>query len=618
MSIYEENLNFFEKKFPDLRKYLEAVPEGKCKTETAKNGALTLVYTHNDTPYYLHSKYNPQAESAKIIANKNTAASNIVVLGLGLGYHLEKILETKNRPSRVLLIEPEPEIIKHSLKTLDWAKLLKRNDFFYAFGTDFNEIIGKVQSFINIITFDTLEFIELPSETRILGPFFAKARELIENEIKTNLYDFRTRLAESYMLPRNVLKNLQWILKTRASARLKNSFPNTPGFIVSAGPSLDKNVLHLKKIRGRALLITVDTALKPLLKRSLQPHFTAIGDPSHKNYLHLQGTENDLEYFIAAEAGIAHRVFRDFHDKIFTLSVGKPVVRLIEENSEPVGTLEAWGSVISIALELAVYMGLDPIVFVGQDFAFTDTRNHCRGTSWEDNKREYSSDLDQLQRFEKQSISGNKKVVETQDIHGNKTFTSERLALYKNYLARLTNKYPHIRFINATEGGIFSEIPHIPLYDVIKRFVYGKPVIDFNGVRGLPTLGKKENIKRLKTFFNIKIAFFKDYLEKVNQVLQSLEEIETFSRETVFPLLNDSEGVKDYLYAVPQNGEIVEMWSVSPIYHFLRQFKKIEHQQLNDTYFKENIKLYKTYFHNIKPVLEDIVARFKETSEKLR
>ena len=79
-------------------------------------------------------------------------------------------------------------------------------------------------------------------------------------------------------------------------------------------------MLHLKKIRGRALLITVDTALKPLLKRSLQPHFTAMGDPSHKNYLHLQGTENGLEHFIAAEAGIAHRVFEDFHDKIFTLS----------------------------------------------------------------------------------------------------------------------------------------------------------------------------------------------------------------------------------------------------------------------------------------------------------
>lgn len=293
------------------------------------------------------------------------------------------------------------------------------------------------------------------------------------------------------------------------------------------------------------------------------------------------------------------------------------MVRLIEENSEPVGELEAWGSVISIALELAVYMGLNPVVFVGQDFAFTETRNHCRGTSWEDSKLEYTSDLDQLQRFEKQSIGGNKKVVETNDIHGNKTFTSDRLTLYKNYLARLTEKHPHIRFINATEGGIFSEIPHMPLYDVIKRFVYGRPSIDFSRVRRMPLLDKKENIKKLKTFFKIKIAFFKDYLGKVKELLQMLEEADVFTKETVLPLLNDAEGIKDFLYAVPQNGEIVEMWSVSPIYHFLRRFRQIEHRQLNDAYFKENMELYTTYFHNITPVVEDIIERFKETAKNL-
>jgi hypothetical protein len=31
----------------------------------------------------------------------------------------------------------------------------------------------------------------------------------------------------------------------------------------------------------------------------------------------------------------------------------------------------------------------------------------------------------------------------------------------------------------------------------------------------------------------------------------------------------------------------------------------------------ESIKLYKTYFQNIKPLLEDIIQRFKEVSEGL-
>jgi hypothetical protein len=617
MSVYDENLLFLKQKDPALLSTLLAVTHRRCKTEPAKNGTLTLVYSLNQTPYYLHSRFNPEAESAKIIAKKDTSADHIIVMGLGLGYHLQKLMETKGKISRVLLLEPDLEIVKHSLKTLRWKKLMNRGDFFYVFGADFEEIIRAVHNFINIITFDTVEYIDLPSETRLLGDFFKKARQVTDNEIKTELYDFKTRLAESYMLPRNVLRNMPLILKTRPAVHLKDRFPGTPGFIISAGPSLDKNVLHLKKIKDRALLITVDTALKPLLKRSIQPHFTAAGDPSHKNYLHLQGTQTELQHFITAEAGIAHQVFRDFRDQIFTLSVGKPIVRLIEENSEPIGELEAWGSVISIALELAVYMGLDPIIFVGQDFAFTDTRNHCRGTSWEEKKLEYTRDLAQLQRFEKQSIRGNKKVVEINDIVGNKTFTSERLKLYKNYLVRMVEKYPHVRFINATEGGIFSEIPHMPLYEAIKKFVYGKAEIDCSGILRLPTLDKEENIRRLTAFFNSKGAFFEDYQKKIDEISEALEKLDNFSRDAALPVLAAADAVKNALYAVPQNGEIVELWSLSPIYHFLREYKRIEQKELDESYIKETVELYQTYFHNITPLIEDIITVFKQTSKKL-
>ncbi len=620
MNVYDENILFLQKQFPSLLEFLQSVPEGKCKTETAQNGSLTLLYMQNQIPYYIHSKFNPDSESFKIIADKNLSADHIIVLGLGLGFHLEKIMAVKNRFSRVLLIEPEPEIVKHSLKTVRWQKLLTRGDFFYVFGSNYAEITRMVHTFINIVTLETVEYIELPSETRILKPFFSKTRKVIEEEIKTNVYDFKTRMAESYMLPRNILKNLPLILNTRPVAHLKNSFAGVPGFIVSAGPSLDKNILHLKKIRDRGLLIAVDTALKPLLKRSIHPHFTAIGDPSHKNYLHLQGTEKEIRHFIAAEACIAHQVFKDFQAKIFTLSIGKPMVRMMEEHSEPFGELEAWGSVISIALTLALYMGLDPIIFVGQDFAFTDTRNHCRGTSWEDDLLEYTSDLDQWQRFEKQSIAGNKRVIEAMDIYGNKTFTSDRLKLYKNFLVGLVEKYPHTRFINATEGGIFTEIPAMPLLETIQRFIFGKPGIDFSKLQCLPTLNKKENILRLQDFFQGKLIFFQGYHQKVQEALGQLQEIKDDSpaaRDTVFPILATVEAIKNDLYTDPQNGDMVEMWSPSPIYYFLKGYKRVEHKESDHSYIKESIRLYKTYFQDITPLLEDIIKRFKETIESL-
>ena len=54
-----------------------------------------------------------------------------------------------------------------------------------------------------------------------------------------------------------------------------------PAFIVSAGPSLDKNIEELKNIKGRGIIMAVDTAIKPLLKHGIVPDIIASVDP-HK------------------------------------------------------------------------------------------------------------------------------------------------------------------------------------------------------------------------------------------------------------------------------------------------------------------------------------------------
>ncbi|MGE5343756.1 MAG: motility associated factor glycosyltransferase family protein [Candidatus Omnitrophota bacterium] len=620
MGIYEENISFLTERFPQLLTLIRSASTDSCRIEPAKNGSPTLVYIKDGTSYYLHSRFDPEGESTKILQKKNLSADHLVVLGLGLGYHLETIMAQKDRLSRVLLIEPELTIVGYSLHTLRWRKLLTCRDFFYVLGPDLDLLAETIHRFISIANFETLESIELPSETRLMQPFFSRAQETIQTEIKTGIYDFKTRLAESVMVPRNILQNLPWILKTRPVAQLQNAFPGVPGFIVSAGPSLDKNVLYLEKIKDRAILIAVDTALKPLLKRSIHPHFTVAGDPSYKNYLHLQGTEDRLRHFLLVETGIAHRVFRDFHDRIFTLSIGKPIVGLLERHSEPLGDIEGWGSVISIALNAAVYMGLNPIIFIGQDFSFTDSRNHCRGTTWEDDRMASAQSLDDIQRFERTSIGGDKKVMETVDIFGNTIHTSERLVLYKNFLARLVNRYAQhtpIRFWNASQGGIFSEIPYIPLVEAIQTFVYGRQPLDFNALYHLPTLNKKHNVDRLRSFLKETAAAFTAYLQTIDEALATIQTHADSPMEQTFPLIQRLESIQQEIYGNAQHGDILEMWSSAPIFYFIKSSKRIRDHELNASTIREGIDIYKTYFLNIKPLVEDIIKQFGQTSGEL-
>ena len=68
-----------------------------------------------------------------------------------------------------------------------------------------------------------------------------------------------------------------------------------PAFIVSAGPSLDKNIDMLKEVKGRGMIMAVDTAIKPLLKKGIVPDIVASVDP-HKplELFQYRGTETFL------------------------------------------------------------------------------------------------------------------------------------------------------------------------------------------------------------------------------------------------------------------------------------------------------------------------------------
>ena len=51
-----------------------------------------------------------------------------------------------------------------------------------------------------------------------------------------------------------------------------------PAIVVAAGPSLNKNIDELKRAKGKAFIIAVDTAIKPLLKKGIIPDMFAIVD----------------------------------------------------------------------------------------------------------------------------------------------------------------------------------------------------------------------------------------------------------------------------------------------------------------------------------------------------
>ena len=97
----------------------------------------------------------------------------------------------------------------------------------------------------------------------------------------------RRKFAGRYLL--NTLRNLPSIAEEGDASALFNLFEHIPAIVVAAGPSLDATLPGIKAAQGRALVIAVDTAVRPLLAAGIRPHIAVAVDPSDINAQHLTG-----------------------------------------------------------------------------------------------------------------------------------------------------------------------------------------------------------------------------------------------------------------------------------------------------------------------------------------
>lgn len=608
MSVFQSNLEYLQRTNPALAALAAGPQTGLCRLSSAANGQPSLLLNRNGTDYWLHSRFDPGREAQTVAGRFNRQALHIVVSGLGLGYHLQEILKLKKPEARVLLLEPEAEVFRCALQVLDWRVLVEEYGVHYLVGPDWSNLAGVMTDFIDLPVFSGLEHLELAAETRLLPEVFQSLLAGVEDEVKILLMDFVTLVAEKAVVPRNILRNLERIFSSRPVAALKDLFRGSPGFIVSAGPSLDRNLLQLKSLTGRAMVICVDTALKTLLAQGLQPHFTVVADPSLRNYLHVQGTVGRLQNYVLAESGVNPQVFKDFAGRTIAVSLGKPLMRLLEARCGfSLGEMTAWGSVISLAVQFAAHLGLDPLVFVGQDFAYSDNRNHCRHTSWEEGWLATGKRLDDMQRKESASIAGNSRLIETVDVNGNPVFSSERLLLYKKYLVNQIRALPGIRFINASEGGVLTEIPCMTLRRVAMECLRSAPLIDLSRVERIPVLGTGRIRDLARDFCREKGDFYQAFLQELTELKKLLQEPGAGSDPDLLIVLEQAESLANRLYQVAENGEMVEFWSRAPVFRFLREGRAANSPEKLRT-------AYLNYFQGLADILEDMARRFAEVA----
>lgn len=398
----------------------------------------------------LHSSYRPTIEAEQLINSQKEEirnANRILIYGLGLGYHLQALDNYRKPDAKVDVVEMNPDILPYVEQVFPLQKFCESG---YNFCISDN--LQQVKSFLLTILaeFDLEKdvfFVHRPSLRTIPSTCTPLKYLLEEWEVNRDNIKRRRKLLEQ-----NFLINIKKIEKCYVIDQLHNKFFNIPTIIVSAGPSLSKNIHLLKEAKGKSLIIAVGSVVKPLLNANIFPDCIVISDPLPGVINQIAGLNLKVPLFFLPT--IQPRIVNDYlGPKIMLLQQG---VTLVEEFAvkNQYHLIKTGGSVATTALEIALYLGSNPIIFTGQDLAYTNGQTHVPGTTHDYWVPEMNTRLRLVKGVDCDLVP-----------------TSSNLAIYKRWIERTIADNPDRIFFNATEGGANIEGTIIRPFKEILRYL---------------------------------------------------------------------------------------------------------------------------------------------------
>lgn len=418
---------------------------GYCLEETI--GGETIIGVIRDGyEYRLNSIYGPQ-RAAKQHAQRYEIIKNyslIGVLGLSDGRAIREVLEYCNDTHTLIIYEPDANLFKIAMRHFYLADIiLHKNVILIVEGINSDDLSSKLNTMINFYNKDLLGQCILPNYDILYQEKGIQFINQMVHCLKTEVFDRNTLILHASKVGDNLMKNLPYVLKQSSVDMLKKhikeeGYNNCPVIVVSAGPSLDKNIAQLKRAEGKALIIGVDSALQALVSQNVDVNLAISVDPNKNPELFEDERLNKLPYVISSFS-LPIITHKNKNRLFFEGGHGFDVFeRLIyKKTGKTIGRIKTGGSVATDAFSLAVLLGFKTIILVGQDLAFTEGRDHVSGFK----KSNANFRTDEM-------------LVEVEGFNGEILKTDFQMAHYKEWFeSEIANLPKDINVIDATEGG---------------------------------------------------------------------------------------------------------------------------------------------------------------------
>lgn len=460
MTIFEKNIRAIGEQDPELAERLLTLrPSPRVARSVDETGKVSIKVRApgGEGTLRLPSLKTPRLNG---MAGQIASARMAVILGFGSGGLFSEVASRSREQTFVLLIEPDIDAFASILREVDFSRALGQKRVSLSVGESPDAAtFARAEEAYAVFTLSDFIVVENPWSAPLYREYFDKVKIKLEQLKEFGAQNLLTLSHMGKKWRENILKNLPAIIASPPVSALFGRYRGVPAFIVAAGPSLDKNARLLASLKGRALVIAVDTAARRLLAEGVEPDIVASLDAKDENHLHLAGVR--MPNTVMALNPVANpKVVEESAGPMVFTGYAEPFFEWLEGFIGERGMIRAGGSVATSALDLAWKMGCSPIILVGQDLAYDSGRTHASGAI--------------------PNILGappEEALLDTKSLFGAPVRTTAKMNAWRKWFEIVISR-ESIHVLNATEGGVpIAGAENVSLAETISRHAAGRRMI---------------------------------------------------------------------------------------------------------------------------------------------
>ncbi len=505
--MYNRNLSVLKKMDSKLCSLVEnTLLSDSFEVVDSKRGGAVLLYNEDGKKKFFHSKIDPVREAERFIGEVDFENHDMfVVYGFASAYHIESLLSQMSEESFLVIIEKELSVLKLMMSHRDLTSIFLDKRLILLVDPKDDSIADDLKGKSS----RKIAFLTHRGSFQVFPEYYANITSIIKSYLSTKDVNIATLAKFERIWSSNLARNIKSFASSMGVNSLYGKFSGLDAIVVAAGPSLNDSLPFIKKNMDKAVIVAVDTAYKTLLNNGIIPHFVLAVDPQVINARYFEGVE-ETSSVLVADPTVHTSVLRMFKGRTIFTGVAFDMLKWIEKIIGSRGEITHGGSVSTNAYDFAKRLGVDRVVIVGQDLAFTFGLAHAKGSYLDEQIHLKTNRFKNSEMFNRFQLTALPKIF-VPSIHGGTVQTNQKLMIFLSWFEKRGDE----SLVNASRGG--ASIPSV-------RHVSDEKIIFEN----LINIDKKIDdlfLNSEKTSFenevlSKKISLMKDELDELIPLLQ--------------------------------------------------------------------------------------------------